>query len=943
MRLMATLILAASAMTVALAADLPAPLRNIIPTPQEIAATDGRFYLVRDGAFTIGLVVDDSPKAQLAAEYLFERVNQMVEGDQLVSAAAGAPTIYIGDCSPGAVTWSDDLLPDQQAQEYAITRTPEGDYTLRGRSPQGTLYAVMTLIHTLQVEGDDVWFPNLTCHDWPDIPSRWIMGGPPGTTTFEERVDWCMEHKINVISSPGYYRRSVADTEVQLEHNRYARARGVRLLNLLYGDLKLKNRRSYPDGEVYTCLYEKAPSSRGYCVSNSALIAEKQRVLREFVEATEPGVLYIHFVDEDDLGDAEEIWSNRCDDCRARWPNDRVEAPDGKAGAQAMVFDAFCDAIFSVKHPESSYDAARDCGVWFVSAPYTLHSEDDDAWDVEVEYHCTVSGLMEHTDHVDFCMRENGRRRDNDAKRTLEMAEALRERGNGHGVMMYFLGGDARHTMLRWPRPFSVVRPLMASPIMTASFEGASSILMAGNGSPLLKVEYSWNHEGDGNYWDPATAQEWTQTWGSLLQGSVWPDAIFGDEGFLGRMLAHMYSPTAAPDLAALYRPEPVEEAHGEMLLPATHGGWLKRLREPWFATTDPARMRDWATLFAAWRGVNERATEGVRRALAAPDLPARARENLDETAIGLRIAERLQDAAGHASLAYALLLEVGEDAATDELAACRAASDEAVGIATEHDSRLSEVQVERDAMLGHYTSLAARADDLRKANERLEQLRVDGDAMRAALAETLRDSALVDPARLRGKSVAMFASTKGAIGEALEALGASVSLINREDLDNEKLEADLLILMGKVSSSRMLAEIGEYVESGSGVLVFAAAPYYMVRGSSDLRPIASWLGAEVYANYGGPVVFAGETALTAGIEPDESLLARKSAACLVRPLGAVPVIVGESNASCVMAMANVVGDGRVGYFWTPAVADGMTDARGQVLMRILAWLARGQ
>jgi hypothetical protein len=37
------------------------------------------------------------------------------------------------------------------------------------------------------------------------------------------------------------------------------------------------------------------------------------------------------------------------------------------------------------------------------------------------------------------------------------------------------------------------------------------------------------------------------------------------------------------------------------------------------------------------------------------------------------------------------------------------------------------------------------------------------------------------------------------------------------------------------------------------------------------------------------------------------------------------------------------VGDGRVGYFWTSAVANGMEDARGQVLMRMLAWLASGQ
>ena len=81
MRLVMTFILAASVMTVAaLAADLPAPLRNVIPTPQEIEATGGRFHLVHDGQASAPIVVPDDPPdmVRLAAEYLAERVEELV-------------------------------------------------------------------------------------------------------------------------------------------------------------------------------------------------------------------------------------------------------------------------------------------------------------------------------------------------------------------------------------------------------------------------------------------------------------------------------------------------------------------------------------------------------------------------------------------------------------------------------------------------------------------------------------------------------------------------------------------------------------------------------------------------------------------------------------------------------------------------------------------------
>ncbi len=948
MRLLAV-VLTALACPIAGATELPPALRNIIPTPQQIEPAGEPFVLVADGAPAASLVIPAEAPAQvaLAARHLARRIEEacgvavpVVSAD----AFAGGPALWFGEAARPHLTpeWNADLSAAQAAQEYVIAPVDGGvGYALMGPGPLGTLYAAMTILAALEIDEGGVRFPGFTCHDWPDIAWRWV-GGFPHFDSVEEQFEWCMEHKINVVSSPGFYQYTTGGLDTQLAQNRFARAHGVHSLNLLFGDLGLKNRRSYPDGETYLCLDERAPSERGFCVSNAALLAEKQRLLREFVEATEPGVLYIHFVDEDDLRAATEIWLNRCEDCRARYPNDRVEAEDGKAGAQAAVFDAMCDAIFAVSHPDSGYDAARDCLVIFVSAPYTVWSEDDAAWDREVAYHCTVSRLMHHVDNVHFCIRENGLRRDNNARRCRELAEALRTRGNGHEVMMYFREGDSRDTIIGWPRRMQVPWPLLASPAMTASFEGAGSILMAGSPPALLEVEYAWNLHGDGFFLDPATEDEWRQTYVDLSRGALRPEEIFGDGGFVGRMLTHLYGPGPAAQLGMLYRPRAMEAAGGAPVPPVQGSSWLAIAREPWFATIAPERLRQYQALFEAWRGLNLEAVAAAEAALAADDLRPAGRPDLQATLQGLQVAAGLQEAAAHASGAYASLLEGDADAAEAEMAAMAEACDRAREAGTGREGRTAEIDAEERVMAAHYEALLAGADQLREMHERLTQAWESAESDRAALAAELADDAAVDPSRLAGKTIALVGGgERSEIAALLEPHGARVvPLPAAPDLPDEALTADVIVLAARSLSSAGLARLQDYVAGGGAVLLGSATPFYMVGSDVELMRIALWLGAERYGNFGGAAVPVGDTALTRGIEPDDSLQGTGSSACLFTPLGALPVLRPANNATGICVLAHRFEDGRVGYLWTLGLGEDLTCARAQVLLRMAAWLA---
>src|SRR5690606_35164977 len=107
----------------------------------------------------------------------------------------------------------------------------------------------------------------------------------------------------------------------------------------------------------------------GTCLSNQTLRTLKIKELVTFVRQVEPGALYIHDVDSGSYEATARSWQMRCDACRAQWPNDTIEAPDGAAGAYADWFTQVRNAISQVHNP-SGY-SGENCLTVFVGPLYT--------------------------------------------------------------------------------------------------------------------------------------------------------------------------------------------------------------------------------------------------------------------------------------------------------------------------------------------------------------------------------------------------------------------------------------------------------------------------------------------------------------------------------------------------------------------------------------------
>ena len=928
-------------------------ISNIIPTPQEITrplagtAAEEWVLLGDKTLIALGEATTPPPQESAAAQALI---------DAIVRAGGEATIVDAEDFSPGDSSFivlsingqwphGGGLTPDQVQQSYRVTPAEGRGFIVEAPSSLGLLYGAVSLCAMIVPHEGAAAAPRAGILDYPDIAYRWGGNGAFLGLEPKENVRWCMSHKINLLPSPIAYQYSTARLEAQLELNRHARRNGVRVLNLVFGNVATRNRRSYPDGETYACMDEGSPSTGGWCLTGEALIAEKCRKLTEFVDATEPGCLYIHFVDEDDLRDSTEVWSNRCDECRRQFPNDDVWTEDGKAGAQARVFDAFCDAIFSVKHQQSGYDASRDCLIIFVSCPYTVWSENDDVWDREVEYHCTVSRGMKHVDNVHFCIRENGRRRDSGRKRCLELARALKQRGKGHQVMMYYLSGDSRQTRVPWPRPLRVVRRLMAGPAMTISFEGAGSILQAGMSDPLLKVEYSWNLEGSGFHLDPPTHQEWMKAFLGLMGDSLRPPEIVSYEGFLGRLCRHRYGLTVGPMMAGYYIPEVVEDAGGNELLPASGDKWLSINDAVWSTVSDPGMFGQLAQYCEAQTGHSDGFLQELEAGLHADDVPPAGQSHLQRVPPELRVGGALGQAqAAVARVASALLEDDHDraDAARRELNHHWLQAESHAG----EDDRLGQAVKRRVKAAGGFLErMKMNAEPLRQRRAALQRVRQSGGDLRASLARSLspdQGQGAVARAHLDGATI-MVKGDMGPLAQLLEAAGAKCQSTGRQPLSEVVKTADVLCFSGSTSPLGIedAALLLRYVEGGGAICVAAGAPFFMCGNNTHLTSIASWLGAEEYANYGGPLGPAGQTVLTEGLEMDDSMVPPGAgSACLTQPLHGLPVLVAQGSPALVSAMVCRQGKGRSAFVFSLGVSQEKPGSRSEFLVRLMAWLA---
>ena len=369
--------------------DGSARLPYVIPDPQSmVAAGDPVPIPERPGSVAVVLPDNPSPKLQLAAQLVRERLaelsgkDDLVSGGQPANAADGAAlTVRFllwqdrqGALPDGVNLDSDDIGvlndPAETEQSYVI-RISEKDAFLVGSTDQGALYAAATLIQLLESRSGRLELARVHIRDFPDIQyreaadwlqnvegNRWGYDFGDGQANFLRRIqrklDFCLRYKINAVTFDGFgWTLEPEYAALMRSINRYARERGIHLFFGGYGagyglgtyqgffntpayrGKLYYNRRSYPDGEIYSCIgmaHENEhfpPRTLGTCRSNEALNRLKQEELAAFVRAVEPGALYIHHEDLSNYPDAQIEWEVRADSCRKRWPNDDLKAMDG--------------------------------------------------------------------------------------------------------------------------------------------------------------------------------------------------------------------------------------------------------------------------------------------------------------------------------------------------------------------------------------------------------------------------------------------------------------------------------------------------------------------------------------------------------------------------------------------------------------------------------------
>ena len=580
----------------------------LLPTPQRCSRRRGRVQLGGGGA-GVALVTakNASPREALAARLVSDGLAALgVRATGAVFAGrrgrgGGVQVLFASHDRRRTI----DKAARSQLGEGAVRkvfkgcRHPEQAYVLSvdgdgicilGGSDQGTLYGAMTLLQLFAQDGDAMSVPRGRIEDWPDFRHRaaanwtysegrrhegpgWCYDWGDGRARYLARVrgvlDRALAYKINMVFFTGeFYRNNDwawRDKRYARAITSYARARGIKLvcggMGRLHnvarpGRVHLRNRRGYPDGAVYQCVGyppegERRKGTRcrrsGLCRSNEGLNRIMAKQIRDFVRHVEPGAVYIHHEDLGSFENTEKSWRMRCGACRARWPNDALEARDGGAGGYAHAYDRLAGAVFGVKNRLSGYDAARDCLVILVGPCYTASAESDAAWEKEKTLWMNVYRQMRHKDNISFCFREQMVRQDNGRPRIEEAAGEFEAAGVKAGIWLY------AHSM---PRLF------MAAGVMSRMWRGAEGIFYSNCGhiynepAALLNAEYSWN-TGSSGFYDrkalalPATASR--RRYWEYAGGTIRPREVFGRGGMLARVCARLYGARAAGAIKRAY------------------------------------------------------------------------------------------------------------------------------------------------------------------------------------------------------------------------------------------------------------------------------------------------------------------------------------------------------------------------------------------------------
>ncbi len=585
---------------------------QVVPTPQYNEPTKESVHVARGGHIVIALgpaKVKDDPALKLASDFIrrdLEAADSSLRVD-VKPASAVPPTatrIYLRDYSadrtPGAgLSFLDrETLTDPHhfGQSYVI-RTPDShSMWVVGSTQQGVLLGAMSVLQLIRTSSDGVDIAGSYIRDYPDFryraaadwllngeANRWALERGQGIVAYqrlcERKLDEALRFKINMVVFDGFgwglKQRFAGYGPLMRSLNQYARARGIHLVFGGYGASYgmtyqtgplyestaylgevFTNRESYPDGPTYECMgYPRAkkgvnPRILGSCRANDDLNRLKGEELRRFVEAVEPGALYIHHEDFGDIHDTQAGWLQRCAKCRKRWPNDSVLAADGGAGGLAHGYAALIQAVNNVKNPADGYDASRDCIINLVSPVYWADSRLTNDWSNVLELWKNIGLQLPRAENVQVCFRETFPSEYGGETWLHAFNSTMRTSGLRLGTYLFFLGGADG---------YSTDNPLSGAPALNAMFQGATGIYnFCGDfyqePMEVINAEYSWNTRSTGFYRNPARYDEAVGLWRTLMSEEGEPPELFGPGGIYETACKLLYGPQAAPIMAAYYR-----------------------------------------------------------------------------------------------------------------------------------------------------------------------------------------------------------------------------------------------------------------------------------------------------------------------------------------------------------------------------------------------------
>lgn len=595
---------------------------KIIPTPQTYTCTEPVKPITGFSEIVCNITEDET----------------VVWGIEKLKEAAGNGTekliLQYGD---------DEFFEEKNAEEqgYILTRNESG-VVITAKSSVGALYGLMTLRQLCEQAPE-----TFEIYDRPQIRFRgnmntlWAESGvwsydfgdgvENAKARIKEAIDEYALTKMNLMYADAFgfdTERFPGYDALMQELTEYASVRGVRIMvggyGMGYGMSAHKdsymgtvfyNRESYPDGEIYKCIgtSDKA-REHGTCLSNDALTDAKIEEIRTYLRATGVNMLYLHNIDDDVL--TTQLWKNRCEDCREKWPSMLLAAENGAAGA----FAAFYNRIFEALLPEFP-----DLVICPVSPGYAYaDSTDDSTFEKSCKFWSAVYELIDAKENCIPMFREQFYMHYTSKMRFEHLNETLPSYS-----VVYFSSSDGFYSDNIYT-PSAAYAPFM---------EDADLVLCA-NGSALQKptmvanAEYLWNPT-DSAFWNLEPVGEYAEQfahYNDFREGLIRPDEIYGEGGLLDASCELLFGKTHGKRIADIYR---LQGKNGEspVFTACNVELWTNytKVNFPmlWDTPVDAAQQQVYRERFSESAAVTKAAAEILAEVLSANDLTQQQREYL--------------------------------------------------------------------------------------------------------------------------------------------------------------------------------------------------------------------------------------------------------------------------------------------------------------------------